>query len=247
MASVNRVYTALKDLVNKDQKGFVSPSIFNSFAGLAQNSIYNRLFDEHRNAMKFRRAGVDPGKSLGKTKFIEEDLSVFHKKAKLSQVNGVFEKPSDFGRLSSITTNSSYVFNTTVGTNVQVMHSQEDIDRALMSDLSKPSVESPIALMGSDVEVFPNNIKKIELRYYKLPQGLNTLTGAKSASQPKFGYSTAIPGVELYDLNLSVDFELPEHFFTDIVIEIAQLIGINLRDQAVAQYAAVEKQKEENK
>mgnify|MGYP003666211947 CR=1 FL=1 len=226
MASVNRVYTALKDLVNKDQKGFVSPSIFNSFAGLAQNSIYNRLFDEHRNAMKFRRAGVDPGKSLGKTKFIEEDLSVFHKKAKLSQVN---------------------VFNTTVGTNVQVMHSQEDIDRALMSDLSKPSIESPIALMGSDVEVFPNNIKKIELRYYKLPQGLNTLTGAKSVSQPKFGYSTSIPGVELYDLNLSVDFELPEHFFTDIVIEIAQLIGINLRDQAVAQYAAVEKQKEENK
>jgi len=44
MASVNRVYTALKDLVNKDQKGFVSPAVFNSFAGLAQMNIFNRLF-----------------------------------------------------------------------------------------------------------------------------------------------------------------------------------------------------------
>jgi len=247
MASVNRVYTALKDLVNKDQKGFVSPSIFNSFAGLAQMNIYNRLFDEHRNAMKFRRAGVDPGKSLGKTKLVEEDLSVFQKKSKLTQANGVFERPSDFGRLSSITTNSSYVFSTTVGTNVQVMHSQEDIDRALMSDLSNPSAESPIALMGDVIEVFPNTIKKIELRYYKQPEGLNAVTGAKTASQPRFGYITSIPGVELYDPTNSVDFELPEHFFSDLVVEIAQMIGINLRDTAVAQYAAVEKQKEENK
>ena len=87
MASVNRVYTALKDLVNKDQKGFISPAVFNSFAGLAQMNIFNRLFDEHRNAMCFRRAGIDPGKSLGGQN-IDEDLSVFQKKAKLTQANG---------------------------------------------------------------------------------------------------------------------------------------------------------------
>jgi len=247
MASVNRVYTALKDLVNKDQKGFVSPSIFNSFAGLAQMNIYNRLFDEHRNAMKFRRAGVDPGKSLGKNKLIDEDLSVFQKKATLIQSNGVFEKPSDFGRLSAITTSSSFVFGTSTGVGVQIMYNQEDIDRALMSDLSNPSKESPIGLIGDNIEVFPVSIKSIDVRYYKQPEGLNPVTGAKTASQPKFGYITSIPGVELYDPTNSVDFELPEHFFTDLVVEIAQMIGINLRDAAVAQYAAVEKQKEENK
>lgn len=247
MASVNRVYTALKDLVNKDQKGFVSPAVFNSFAGLAQMNIFNRLFDEHRNAMRFRRAGIDPGKSLGKTKNIDEDLSVFQKKSTITQANGVFAKPSDLARVSSMTTKSSFVFGGSVGTSIQLMHNQEDIDRALMSDLSKPSTTAPIALIGDVIEVFPTSIKSIDLRYYKQPQGLNPTTGAKTASQPKFSYISSVPGVEIFDATNSVDFELPEHFFGDLVVEIAQLIGINLRDTAVAQYAAVEKQKEDNK
>lgn len=247
MASVNRVYTALKDLVNKDQKGFVSPAVFNSFAGLAQMNIFNRLFDEHRNAMRFRRAGIDPGKSLGKTKNIDEDLSAFQKKSTITQANGVFAKPSDLARVSSMTTKSSFVFGGSVGTSIQLMHNQEDIDRALMSDLSKPSTTAPIALIGDVIEVFPTSIKSIDLRYYKQPQGLNPTTGAKTASQPKFSYISSVPGVEIFDATNSVDFELPEHFFGDLVVEIAQLIGINLRDTAVAQYAAVEKQKEDNK
>ncbi len=45
MASVNRVYSALKDLVNKDQRGFVTPAVFNNFAQVAQMNIYNDMFD----------------------------------------------------------------------------------------------------------------------------------------------------------------------------------------------------------
>ena len=52
MASVQRVYAALKALVNKDQKGFVTPQIFNSFASVAQTNIYNRLFDEQKKRIK---------------------------------------------------------------------------------------------------------------------------------------------------------------------------------------------------
>ena len=127
------------------------------------------------------------------------------------------------------------------------MYNQDDIDRALMSDLSKPTQTSPIGLVSDSIEVFPTAIKKIDLRYYKLPEGVNPVTGAKTSAQPKFGYISSVPGVEIFDPTNSIDFELPEHYFTDLVIEIAQLVGINLRDSAVAQYAAVEKQKEENK
>jgi hypothetical protein len=40
MASVNRVYSALKDLVNKDQRGFVTPAVFNNFAQVAQMNLF---------------------------------------------------------------------------------------------------------------------------------------------------------------------------------------------------------------
>ena len=102
MASVNRVYSALKGLVNKDQKGFVTPAIFNEFAAVAQMNIYNRLFDEERNALRFRRAGLDAGRDFSKEKQIKEDLASFVKKASLTKVNDTFTKPSDLGRIVSM-------------------------------------------------------------------------------------------------------------------------------------------------
>jgi hypothetical protein len=74
------------------------------------------------------------------------------------------------------------------------------------------------------------------MRYYKQPEGLNVTTGARVAIQPKFGY-TVVAGKEVYSAANSVDFELPEHYFSDLVVEIAKLIGINLRDQDVYTYS----------
>jgi hypothetical protein len=133
------------------------------------------------------------------------------------------------------------------GNQVSILYNQDDIDRVLSSDLSKPTSSSPVALVSDDIEIFPTDVATMVMRYYKLPEGLNPTTGAKSNSQPKFGYSSSVAGVELFSASSSVDFELPEHYFVDLVVEIAQLIGINLRDADVVNYASVEKAKEENK
>ena len=59
MASVQRVYDAVKDVANKDQRGFVTPSIFNQFAGVAQMNVFNRLFDEMTMGTRLRRGQID--------------------------------------------------------------------------------------------------------------------------------------------------------------------------------------------
>ena len=79
------------------------------------------------------------------------------------------------------------------------------------------------------------------MRYYKLPEGLNPTSGARTASQPRFGY-TVVASKEVYSASNSVDFELPEHYFADLVIEMAKLIGVNLRDQDVYAYGKQEEQ-----
>lgn len=240
MASVNRVYSTLKGIVNKDQKGFVTPAIFNEFASVAQMNIYNRLFDQVNNALRFRRAGLDAGRDLSKDKQVKEDLSVFAKTASLTKSGDVFSKPSDLGRIISMRTAATFSGGSYSGNQVSILYDQDDIDRVLSSDLSKPTSTSPVALVSSDIEVFPTDISTMVMRYYKLPQGLNPTSGAKSVDQPKFGYSTAVAGVELYSASSSVDFELPEHYFVDLVVEVAQLIGINLRDADVVNYATKE-------
>ncbi len=240
MASVNRVYSTLKGIVNKDQKGFVTPAIFNEFASVAQMNIYNRLFDQFSNALRFRRAALDAGRDLSKDKQVKEDLSVFAKTASLTKSGDVFPKPSDLGRIISMRTAATFSGGSYSGNQVSILYDQDDIDRVLSSDLSKPTSTNPVALVSSDIEIFPTDVSTMVMRYYKLPQGLNPTSGAKSVDQPKFGYSTAVAGVELYSASSSVDFELPEHYFVDLVVEVAQLIGINLRDADVVNYAAKE-------
>ena len=60
-ASVKVVYETLKDLVNKDQQGFVTVSEFNNFAQLAQLRIFNRLFDTMKEGSRLEQCRVRSG------------------------------------------------------------------------------------------------------------------------------------------------------------------------------------------
>lgn len=233
MASVNRVYSTLKDLANKDQRGFITPAVFNNFSGIAQMNIFNNLFDSTVLAKRLRNAALDAKQDKGKMKQIEEDLAVFSKSATISLTTGIGAKPSDLARVISIDTTSP------PSKSVPVVYDEVNWENVLRSTLSAPTASFPAALLTNQIEVFPTSIASIKLRYYKQPEGLNTTTGARTTSQPRFGY-TVVANKEVYSAANSVDFELPEHYFADIVVEIAKMIGVNLRDTDVYNYATSE-------
>jgi hypothetical protein len=239
MASVSRVYSALKDLANKDQRGFITPAIFNNFAQVAQMSIFNKLFTDFEQGKIARIKNIDPSADKSKIKRVEEDLAYFSKTAVISQANSVFAKPADLARIISATSSGSILLNQSTRINIPFVYDQAKVDYIMLSELSKPTEVFPIAVVGEDIEVYPTTIKKIRLNYYKQPQGRNTVTGVRTSSQPRFGY-TVVAGKEVYSVANSVDFELPEHYFADLVIEIAKLVGVNLRDQDVYAYADAE-------
>ena len=78
MASVERVYKAVRDIANKDQRGFVTPAIFNEFAGMAQMNVFNSLFEEMTMANRLRRGQLDGPRQFARFKQIEEDLCKKH-------------------------------------------------------------------------------------------------------------------------------------------------------------------------
>lgn len=237
-ASVKVVYETLKDLVNKDQQGFVTVSEFNNFAQLAQLRIFNRLFDTMKEGSRLERAGFGQGRDLSKFKQIKEDLAVFAKTDKPSKTNGVFARPDDFARLISISTDGGSLMGNTTRTPIQICYDEEKIDRILNSTLNAPSQSYPVALVSSDIEVFPESIRKIRMRYYKIPQSTTT-AGVADSAPPTFGTVTGATD-DVFDSANSKDFELPEHYTMDLVMEIAELIGVNLRDPQVEQYATKE-------
>jgi len=250
MASVERVYKAVKDIANKDQRGFITPSIFNQFASVAQMNLFNRLFDDISMANRMRRMAIDGPRQFAFSKKVEEDLSTFAKKVQLTLSSGTVAKPSDFARVISISTIGKKILGVQKQSLVSLVYNEDHIDRILNSDLSAPSDDAPVALIANDIEVFPNvntSIAKINLRYYKVPQGILPDTGAKTSQSPKFGYTSSVAGVEIYSSANSVDFELPEQYFTELVNEILTLAGVNLRDSDVYNYGSSETTKDESR
>ena len=244
MASVNEVYSALKNLANKDERGFITPKVFNTFSTIAQNKIFNDLFNEMTKAKTLRMRNVDAKEYLSFNKRLKEDLAYFSKESTVSQASGVFSKPDDLARVISMKTHGTYVFGTSTSTSIDVVYDESKIEYILQSDLSAPSATHPVAIVGEDIEVFPTSIKKIKVRYYKYPEGRSVSTGARSALSPRYNATNLGASNEVFDVATSVDFELPDHYVPQLVIEIGKMIGINLRDQDVVAYTNGEEQKQ---
>lgn len=254
MVKVGAVYNIVRDLCNKDQKGFVTPAVFNTLARAAQMNVYNEMFNELKIATRLRKSGGDAGRDKSAYKMVEEDLSYFIKSAALNvageeapvQATGtdgslLFEdgdavmvaveevvkviKPADLSRIISMN-----VFET--NTSVEIIYDSEKAKRVLNSNLSAPSEEFPIALIdGSNIEIFPQTITSdINIKYYRYPV------------QPKY-VSLSIDGATglvIEDVANCINFELPDHYLTELVGEIARMIGVRLRDDVLIQYGATE-------
>lgn len=240
MASVFEVYSILKDLANKDARGMVTPAQFNSFAGHAQIKIYNSLFNEFQQNKRLSLRQATAGRDKNRVKQLQEDLSVFSKSVTITTDSsnvGTFDKPDDLARIISMTTFGDWFLDQTTTEPIQLIYDEEKLDMILRSDLSVPTEDNPVALVSHEIMVFPTSVRKIKLRYYKTPEGVSPTTGNRVALQPKFGYTTSTSGQEVYDVDNSVDFELPNHYVPELVLEISKMVGINLRESEVYSYA----------
>lgn len=241
-ASIKTVFDAVKDIINKDQQGFIAVDTFNTFARIAQLNVYNRLFSEIKEAKKMSRASVMGSRDKSRIKQIEEDLSFFAKSETLSRENGVFTKPHDYNRLISITTDGSILLDQSTRRIIDVCYDEDKFDRLMLSPLSKPKESSPLALISDKIEVYPTNINRIKVRYYKTPQSRHSETGARQDKAPSYQVGTlANNSVQNYPAASNQnDFELPERYETDLIIEICKMAGVNLRDDQVSSFASTE-------
>jgi len=270
MVSVQQVYDTLKDLANKDQKGFITPAVFNNFAGVAQINIYNELFQELVKAKQIQRQNFDPGRDKSVRKQATEDLSVFIVNDLVlegTSNSNLFLKPSNLSKIISISfsdedrsnadfddwvDNSYDADGEIVGSEVTVSRAErrpielvydvEKMDRILTSNLSTPTESFPVALINQDIEVFPSTIDNIRVTYYRRPGSID-INGDATNAQPTYASVIGAFG-EQFNPNSSLHFMLPPHYTTELVMEMAKLIGVRLRDPNLAGFAAQEEASE---
>jgi len=190
MIDVAYVYNTVRDLANKDQKGFITPAVFNTFARLAQLNVFNEMFNELKLATRLRGGTSDAGRDKSAYKQVEEDLSYFITRHliefnddntvifqdpespnltltfPIEEGPSLLRKPLNLARIISLRVPST-------NTQVELMYDAEKINRVLRSNLSAPTEAFPVGLVSTrHIEVFPSLFRpnEFELMYYREPR-----------------------------------------------------------------------------
>jgi len=280
MASVREVYTTLQGLANKDERGFVTPAVFNQFAAVAQQKVYNDMWIEFERAQAQRLRGLDPGMAESRLRALKQDLAKFVVRpvplgpntddADYPRKYHQYDLPDNFNRVVEVNyfpPGAEFTADDPAGTAtedhevipIEVIEDHSKLQAVLSSRLARPSLSNPICYITFNrIEVYPYGLAKnwdttgsadeadetrIDFVYYKNPEGINAVSGSRTVATPKFSY-TVVNNKEVYSASGSVDFELPEHYVMDLVIEMAKLIGVNLKDREVFQHGSQEDVKE---
>ena len=252
--SIDTVYQRVLSILNKEQRGYVTPQEFNLFANQAQLDLFEQYFYD------INQFGRMPGNNTAYSdmlKILNEKIALFQTSATLNYLfssNGTFELPTDLYRLGTIvytnTTTRDLLPSPTQIANFPVADPQvyrqtitEDIEAERInakdylyinsSPLTKPKNTRPIYVADDrglkvygDVEITAN----VKASYIRKP------------AKVEWAYQI-VYGEALYDSSHAVNFELHPSEETELVIKILELAGVSTRSMDVYQVAAQEEAK----
>jgi len=242
MISVIDVYNTVRDLANKEQRGFITPEVFNTFARVAQQNVYNEMFSEISKGKQLRRGGIDGGRDESYLKHLRTDLSSYIREANLENAGGdvfadedvaILAKPDDFNRLISMRTPDN--------DSIEIEYDSEKVSRLLGSLLSRPTEAFPVAFLGDDIRVYPSGVSGVVMRYYRNPRSRDLTTGdVDYFSYPSYSVNDLVDDYYVPDPIDCRDFDLPARYKGEVVNEILKMMGVRLRDPNLTGYASQE-------
>ena len=239
--NVNTVYTTVLSILNKEQRGYLTPDEFNKAATQAQLDIFENYFINMDKQLNIPQSDFDY--SNPKTN-IDDELSIFKCFGQCDYVTGsdYFSLPeSDDLSGFSIVFNDQpmaneyafYRLGTVIYGNkeMQVERLQRgsfySVDR---SDLTKPSENFPVYLYeNNELRVKPTTIiNDLSATFIRKP--LNV----------KWGFSVNSVGAYIYEPTMSQNFEVSSNKQTELILDIIKYAGVVLRDSLIVQSAAQE-------
>lgn len=222
--NVNSVYRVVLSVLNKEQRGYLTPDQFNRLGKQAQLGLLDKSFyDYNRHLTRRNIQGVNSeyGDIADR---IEEKIDVLSKEASISLTSGVY----DTGNLSDTIYKIIQLTTNDRATEVEQLKKSE-LTYMNASKLNAPTTSYPAYyLEGDNIKIFPTTITSATLDYIKKP------------ADPSWAYTTGGSGQYIYDSTSSVDFELHPSEETDLVIKILALAGVVLKDPTVIQVAQTE-------
>jgi hypothetical protein len=226
--NVNTVYRTVLLIINKEQRGYLTPDEFNRIAAQVQLEIFNEYFEDLNQQL--RVPGNDSEYS-DRIKNLEEKIAIFQDSGNCSYSTGKFSLPT----LTS--PNEFYKLGTVIYKDekeVQYVQPNELLELNL-SPITKPSVYWPVYKYNDlKISVYPTTIQSdISCTYIRKP--INPIWNF-TATPPNYQY--------VYTPTGSKDFELHPTEQVNIITRILLYSGIIIKDSQIIQAAAQQIQTE---
>lgn len=185
--NVNDVYQTVLLILNKEQRGYLTPFEFNKLATQVQLQIFEKFFQDYN---QFLRGPKTDEEFASRVDHVREEFQVFEKYSNASDisVNGSYLQPNDLHRFGSIFWN-----NGKGGPEIEIV-SEREFKQQSLSPFTSPSNDFPIAVYKEDkVKVFPTALNPsasdIDFSYIRKPNDV------------KWGFTTGSLGQYIYDPN----------------------------------------------
>ena len=219
--NVNTVYKTVLLILNKEQRGYMTPEEFNRIGTQVQLEIFEKYFEDLNQLTRSPQTDTDYADRVA---YLEEKISGFVKYELGQQISsGVVSITSQLG-------NEAHRINALVykDTELQKTNRSEYIN-IIRSPLTKPSVTQPVFIQeGSLLYVYPESISsEIYMSFIKKPR------------EVRWNFTTDQNiGVYQYKTSGSFDFDLHSSEQTEVILRILAYAGIVINNPQIVQAAS---------
>ena len=235
MVNIDTVYKTVLYILNKEQRGYITPDEFNRLGTQVQLEIFEQYFEELNQQLRMPQTNNEYANRI---KNLEDKIDVFKTSGVATYVGPHFTLPTNLHRLGTLIYNTKEIQG--INRNQYFLINK--------SPLTKPTESNPLYVLegtGSPsaapslIYVYPDSIVSgVDVYYVKAPAPpvwgytIDATSGAYLFADPGVLVPTPIPATG------SINFELHPSEQTNIILNILMYAGVIIRDPQIVQTAA---------
>ena len=220
--NIDTVYRTVLLIINKEQRGYITPDEFNKTATQVQLEIFNEYFESLNQQIRIPDNDTEYS---DRVKNLQEKIAIFQTDGICLPTTGGFNIPAvtDFYKLGTVIYNDDK--------EVQYIQPNELLELNL-SPITKPSAYWPVyTYKDFIIKVYPTTITS----------GI-TCTYIRKPANPVWNFTLGTNYQYIYNPITSVDFDLHPIEQTDLVTRILLYSGIVIKDPQIIQIASQQAQ-----
>ena len=236
--NVDTVYKTVLLILNKEQRGYITPNQFNKIATQVQLETFEKYFEDLNQQLRLPENDSEYGNRI---KNVDDEISIFKNITSLSPNwlvgTNEFSEPTAVHRIGTVIYKGEQ--------ELQRVH-RNDWLNINMSKLTRPSADYPIYIYEDNkIIIQPSSLVRED------PLNPGTIFDEFSVSYTRkpldveWGYTVLGNGGYSYDSGTSQDFEIDATEQSSVIIDILMYSGVVIRDPQIVQAAAQQSQLEE--